>query len=753
MKKRFIRAGVISVLVTVVLASITLLMIESSAFEDSADLSYRTLDYDATATADGNLKVTQRIDVKLRDRSDDDGDRPWKQLFQQYSLKSGNLTDITDISVRNVTDGVDYAQQTEPKLPSDVSSDQEWNSDYANHWYIADVSAGSDQPKAYTPGMDGLKVGSSQKVGKTVEIGWNIPATIEANSMKFEVSFTMHDVVTKWQDVASFQWEPFGKSNQVPIGTVTGTVHFPEGVTGKTSWAWLHTERTSETERASDGSCTFKAYNIRTGDYLDVVAAFSASKAGSIARTGDGAHLKDLQQDEYNQQQRWLDKQRTAARVRLIFWIATIVIGIALCAWSVWTVAVSNKRAQYRGDIEYWRDQPGISPASAAQLIEVVDPSVTGNSADRQLTATMLSLAVKKAIAIYPGPADMYRGIDMSQATPVGLSQMIAADPGRTSAARTTSAIVILPLAINGLPNAEQLGLSQSEEALLELLIAISQRVGCPVFDLNQMKAACQDWEDGYLELDKYTGACGLEYGQLNATNSVSWQWILTGAVTAVLGLGSLLINCGIGYPVAGLITGLPIFLVGLFCSMAGAPTVLTEQGQPIAGRCLGLKRYMEDFSNFTDRGAADLALWDWYMVYAAAFGISERVMRELAKAYPQVSDPAWLDANAAGTLLYWNYRPYGWYGGHYGADSAGQTGVGAVSGPVPAYGGTQFAGGFSDLGSQLSAGFADITSTIQAAAPSSNSDSGDFSSFGSGGGSGFGGSFGGSGGGSFGGR
>ena len=36
--------------------------------------------------------------------------------------------------------------------------------------------------------------------------------------------------------------------------------------------------------------------------------------------------------------------------------------------------------------------------------------------------------------------------------------------------------------------------------------------------------------------------------------------------------------------------------------------------------------------------------------------------MRELAKAYPQVNDPAWLDANASNSLFYWNYRPYGWY-------------------------------------------------------------------------------------------
>ena len=429
MKKRFIRAGVISALITFAVACFAVLMMVIMPAGDSADLSYRTLDYDVTATADGNLKVTQRIDVKLRDRSDDDGDRPWKQLFQQYSLAPGNLTDITDISVRNVTDGIDYAQQTEPKLPSAVSSNEAWNSDYANHWYIADVSASSDNPQPYTPGTDGIQVGESSKSAKTVEIGWNIPVTTEANSMKFEVSFTMHNVATKWQDVASFQWEPFGKKNQVPIGTVTGTVYFPEDITGKTSWAWLHTERTSETKRETDGSYTFTAYNIRTGDYLDVVAAFDSSKAGDMARTQPGDHLNDLTTSEYNQQQRWLDRQRLAARIRLIGWIATIVIGLALCIWGVWAAIASNRRAQYHGDIEYWRDQPGISPASAARLITLVDASATGSSSDRELTATMLSLAVKKAID--PGPADMYRGIDMSQATPVGLIQMITADPGK----------------------------------------------------------------------------------------------------------------------------------------------------------------------------------------------------------------------------------------------------------------------------------------------------------------------------------
>ena len=57
---------------------------------------------------------------------------------------------------------------------------------------------------------------------------------------------------------------------------------------------------------------------------------------------------------------------------------------------------------------------------------------------------------------------------------------MIAADQGKQYAAGITSTIVILPLAIDEAPNAQQLGLSESEDALLNLLIVISQRVGSP---------------------------------------------------------------------------------------------------------------------------------------------------------------------------------------------------------------------------------------------------------------------------------
>ncbi|NMM95203.1 DUF2207 domain-containing protein [Bifidobacterium oedipodis] len=752
MNKRFRNAGCWAICLTVSFTVITILMVLFAGSD--ADLSYRTLDYEVTATADGDLEVTQHIDMKLRQREDDDDNtRPWKQLYQQYTLDSSKLTDITDISITNVSDGQTYSQ-TEPQSPSDIS-DNDWNTNYANHWYIADVSAGDWDPKPYKPGKDGLEPSNNTNnnaadiTTKTIEIGWNIPPTVSADSLRFDISFTMHDVITKWNDIATFQWEPFGVTNQVPIGKVTGTIRFPQSLGTDKSWAWLHNERTSSIKRDTNGGFTFTAYDITAGDYLDVVAAFDASAAGDMTFTKSGNHLDALISDETSQEQQWQQRQRTEAIISVIVWIVTILIGVALCAWGIRAVMRTNREAHYHGPIEYYRGQPGISPASAAIMMNIVEPEAE-SVGDCQLTATILSLAVKKAIAIYPGPASLYRGIDMSTAAPAGIAGMIGTDAGRVDEARTTNTIVILPRAIDGMPNAEQLQLSQSEEAMLNLLIAISQRVGCPVFDLHQMNDACKDWEEGYTTLGKFTEACTSEFGMLGAARSVMSRYLTPGLLAVLLGVISIIVNVERGHAVAGFIIGIPFFFVGWFIALAGTSPIITATGQDVARRCLGLKRYMQDCSDLSRCDAADMALWDWYMVYAAAFGISERVQRELVKAYPQITDPNWLDTYASGMLLYWAYRPYSWYGHHY-AHYAHGSGVEDLDGAMNGLNGAQsvfdgdsFSVGFNDLSTQLSAGFADITATIQAAAPSSS---------GGGGGGGFGGSSGGSGGGSFGGR
>ena len=182
----------------------------------------------------------------------------------------------------------------------------------------------------------------------------------------------MHDVATKWKDVATFQWEPFGENNQVPIGTVTGTVHFPKGVTASNSWTWLHTEQTSETGRTKDGSFTFTVNDVKSGEYLDVVAAFDAAKAGDMARVETDDHLQELKEDEADDERFWRNLERQRSTRCLNNWMTTISAGLIFGIIGVVAALHSSGRSRYRGSIEYWRDRPELSPASAAKLIDIV---------------------------------------------------------------------------------------------------------------------------------------------------------------------------------------------------------------------------------------------------------------------------------------------------------------------------------------------------------------------------------------------
>lgn len=748
--KRLLRSLATALAGTLVVFAIVIgagLMLSGS----SPDLSYRTLDYDVAVQADGSLKVTQHIDMKLRTR---DGDTPWRQLYQKYTLREDGLTNITDISVRNVTAGENYEQGVLAS-PAD-HSDTSWDREYAGHWYIADVTDGAENPQPFDPAKDGYEISdnTTSRRSKDVEIGWNIPATKKASSLKFDVTMTLHGGNTLYKDVASWQWEPFGDSNLIPIGKVTGIVRFPDGIDASSSWAWLHYAGVSETSRMDDGSLRFSASDVRAGQYLDVVAAYDASavKPPSGWRQGDAAwvrqqagrtYLPKLKQSEDQQEIAWRQQQAGPARVRVALWIAVVLAGLALFVIGMVAAVRSYRESQYHGDIEYWREPPDMSPASAAKMADVMGLS-KGSVDSLQMTATMLSLASKKAIAIYPGPSSLYRGVDMSNADNVRLAGMIGSDEGKAKSLGKTM-IVLLPAGFD--KDAErELNLSQSERAALSLMQKVSKRVGSPVFDLDGMKRHCEDWKNGYKALNLFTEACSSEFAMLGATRNggtlASWM----GGLGTALALVSGIIAVFGGNIALALIISAPIMMLSIVVCSYAASSVLTSSGQRYAGQVQGLYRYLQDFSNFSDRGVADMVLWDRYLVYAAAFGISDRVMAEFAKAYPQVTDPQWLDAHGAGSLLYWSYRPYGY--GYMGGPTAGAGAGGVGGGFDPA----SFSANFGDFGAQLNAGFSEIGSVIHAA----TSGGGGFGGISGGsfsGGGGFGGSSGGIGGGSFGGR
>ena len=110
-----------------------IVLINAQTSDEEPDLSYRTLDYDVAVQRNGDLKVTQHIDMRLKDRG-----RDWKQMYQRYTLKSKNLTDISDIGVKDVIQRRDIPSRADFVLPRQCRPTG--TTEHAGRWYIVDVT-------------------------------------------------------------------------------------------------------------------------------------------------------------------------------------------------------------------------------------------------------------------------------------------------------------------------------------------------------------------------------------------------------------------------------------------------------------------------------------------------------------------------------------------------------------------------------------------------------------------------------------
>lgn len=735
-KSHFFKCLVLSVVVTAVAFSFILGITAVIAY-NRPDLSYNALDYDVTVEEDGNLRIVETVDVRLDKREDDDETVPWRQLYQQYRLRATDLTNISDISVKDLTTGVTYTQMD--PVNAEYVSPSSWDQ-YENHWYIGDVTTSESHPEPFDSDIDGLipaNVGDSNTdPDKTVEIGWNIPTTTSAHSMKFEIGMTWHNVGTSYTDVATFQWEPLGATNRTPIEELTATVKLPDGATKDNSWAWLHYSGQSTTSRDGD-TLHFSASDIHAGNYVDLVLMVDHSLVHA-SRMENSPRKQYILQDEDQQERAWRAAQQRHARLVVAVWIVVLVLGVVLSVFALRNAIRTRKRAQYQGDMEYWREPLDMSPAAAAALYGMLRSESPTKLSNRQLAATLMSLISKGAIAVYPGPSTLYRGIDMSNPQlALQASQQLAEQNESRSRMAKTSTIVIQPVAYQ---NQQSLRLCESEEAELTLLLKVSKRLNnVPVFDFEQMQGALKSWKKGITYLSAFTDAAADEYKALDATKPSGGGTVMCGILLFIVAITSLMFFTLSAQQLAlAVLFSLPCTFIAVFSLCYGSYTVLTvPRGQELAGKTLGLCRYLEDFSSFKDRSSADLPMWGRYLVYATAFGISAQALREFKKA--QLYEPGdGASISGMDVLMYWSISRA--VDDHF-------------SGGHGAGGGDAFMGGFAgagamDFGSMFSDSMSSISSTIHAAAPSSSGSSG--GSFSSGG---FGGGGGGAGGGSFGGR
>lgn len=736
--RRFITALVVAICVcaAVFLGGIGL----ASASGATAALQATSDDVTAQIEANGDVKVTELVTIQMRKR--DSG--PYHQLFRTLQLDSSKVTDVSDVSVtRILANSSTTYTRSEFVMPNYL--DSTWDSRYAGHWYLYDETSDSD----YMPVTDALPVSGPDTTvkRKQLEFGWNIPST-ESGTMTFRLTYTLRNLSTEYSDVSETFWELISADQSMPIKKLTATVKFPQGATSSNTWAWLHTEAKSSTNRDDDGTLHFEVDDVSTSDYVDLVALADNSMMSGVERASSQSRKDYRISTETAAEKKWHDEQVAAAQRNVAIIVFFALAGIAIIVWAIAGAFKSYRNSQPWLAGEYWHEPPAMSPAAAARMNHVIDASQDEEACE--LSSTLLSLASKHCIVLAPGPARWYEGIDLAHTDPSqyrSYIQDVASANGRPGRKRKSVTTTVC-LLVNTQHGADLAGynLCRSEKQLLEVFSLVADRLGSSTFDMNQMSDQWSTWSRGVNEMEQFRQECKREVGLLGATRS-QFQWHGLPALLGVLYLALAYI----AWQFDSLSALRPLLCIAVLAVSAsvvfslayGKSVAITPQGQRWAEQVQGFKKYLLDFSHFETRNVEDLVLWDRYLVYAAAFGISEQVLEQLCIAEPRLQDMSWVDSHTDNSLLYW-----------YVAPRAHDMSAGAN--PDPTMTSVMNIGGLDDFADSLSASLNTVNESFSTAFSAFNS-SNSGSSFGASGGGfsggGFGGGGGGGGGGGFGGR
>ncbi|KFF30700.1 membrane protein [Bifidobacterium bombi DSM 19703] len=768
-------------------------------------VSYNSLDYDVKVLENGDMRVVEHVDVRLGQNTEHNVTEPWHHLNQSFKLDAGSLMAINDVTVTNATTKKRYTEKGMPD-PNEYMDDRIWDADYAGHWYLVDTTL-TDAP--YDPAQvrlidrgtdtmglttktkgaagveptDGALTGSGQQSwnpdylnalnhpgyrdangttqsehqrseisrprdNATVDLVLNIPTTMTADSMKFDIAMTFKGVCTASPDVAYLKWEPVGDGNTAPIKKVNATVKMPPGVTSKDSWAWLHYDGPSRIRQDPDGTVHFSAENIHGKRHLDFVGMFSGDYSKDMARTGVDLAKQRIMDDERGEQRQY----QQVVRMRLFPFIGILLLSVLLAMADLVISVRGNVRMKFPDDLDYWRDIPDISPSAAARLFEVLSSDGAGGVPleFKQMSATLMSLIQKKAVAIHPGKAERYKGVDLVSISPAGAEVWIRDHKTDfDDSDKSDFTLTLLPVCES---HRSSLHLYESEEALLELFMDVEGRHLPVSFDLAQFNSDLKANPKANLLVRKYKMSIYNEYTALNLSKPCGRGVFALTTLAFFAAFAIVMVyNTVFEYtaPLFGAMCTSLVISLAVFAKAFSMEFKLTDAGHMQAVKVLGLVRYLNDFSDFTDLDVPDMVLWGDYLVYATAFGISDKAVLLLSKVnsivgaaknmnaaplsplYGMLSHAALVDSNSANASNPWSV---------------------ATAGSSVAHAGGSL---LSAMGTQLSTGFGVLWQSVSAASsPESGGASGGFFSGGSGGGFsgvGFGGSGGGSGGSAFG--
>ena len=535
-----------------------LLLWENCSYAGTQKLN--SLDYDAKLNSDGSMDVVEVWDIDIQDTN---------TLFKNFELDDRKYSGITNVKVKDLDTGSDLTQIDEAMYH--VTK---------NCYY-------------------GLPISNWR-----FEIAWGVGLDNSSATKKYQISYTIEDVVTVYEDCSELYWQFVGTDNMVPAKKVTGKILLPEAVKEPENLrVWAHGPLNGEIHKISNREITFLVEDFKPETMLEVRVITEENLFGQSLKYSYQNALDEIMAEE----QVWAEsanKERNKAKILIgMLGIVCIFYIFKIVKYRKILKEISKEQQQFNIG-KYFRDIPrnkDATPAEAAFLLKPYNESSV-------FSATLLQLCLKGYISF---EAENAKNIKIN------------------------------------LHKKESSDLKPSEKSILELLQEIAGASN-ECLTMEDIKKFAQKHYNKFGNMMKEIpkGAKkfyrGIDYYDTKKEKIVNQY----GMKMALYIVGIIILMSAASFIVTPLIV--VIVAEWLICTIilgivSSKEDCLTQPGKIEKQQWKGLKNYMIDFSMLKDREVPDLVLWEQYLVYATAFGISEKVVKQLKVVYPQLQD---LDSN-----------------------------------------------------------------------------------------------------------
>ena len=551
---------------------------------NAGSLYLNNLDFNAQIKNDGSMDVVEiwNINVKYTNT-----------LYKSFKKDKSKYSSISNVTVKDITN--------ENQITNFIKTD-EWAYHVQKGYYYG------------TDNDDG-----------NFEIGWGVGLDTTTANKKYQISYTVKDAITKYNDYAELYWQFVGKDFEVNASKITGTVYLPSNVLNKDEIkVWGHTAGLNGTIYATDtNKIQFEINQFKNGTYVEVRTLFPTSLISNSGRVKQ----TDILDKAVKEETKWADKANTKRKVanwldeNSDWFYFAVVIVIFGSIFLIVIIAELKQTKKYREKLqelenkekivastkyEYFRDIPdeNATPGEVMRILNPIRSQFSSSEFGKIFSATMLDLTLKKYLDIK---------LEKNQKN------------------KDVTNIYVLKQVTDGLkPNEERIMTfirnaagSKKVMTLKELQNYIKEHPSKVESLLSSTfkSVETQLGNDEILDLEAYS-----DYSKYS--NAKIGYIVL------------IIVLCWFVFAVIPIIAIVISAINAILCwKIQKKLSIFTQKGIDKQTEWKGLKVFMEEFSMLDKREVPELVIWEKYLVYATAMGVADKVIKQLKIVYPNFEE------------------------------------------------------------------------------------------------------------------